>query len=181
MSQKKSGPAKKKSGPAVTTGTWIALACFIPAAVLTWNLGRTWHAQRTMVAGKQAEIAAIMARNGVLQPIYDVLANRKFQLSNKTPLTVTVPWFAVAYHDGKQVRLFDSARCREFEPVVVPTGDAKIVTLSSKQEGCNWNGSVMYYAMRLYRQVETEVSIVDRPYDYVDMYKGYDRDTFTVQ
>jgi hypothetical protein len=39
----------------------------------------------------------------------------------------------------------------------------------------------MYYAMRLYRQVETEVSIVDRPYDYVDMYKGYDRDTFTVQ
>jgi len=179
MTQKK--PAKKKSGGPFTTGTWIALACVIPAGVLTWNLGRTWHAQRTNVAAKNAEVAALMARNAVLEPLYEILANRKFALANKTPLTVTVPWFAVAYHDGKTVKLFDSARCREFEPVVVPTGDVKVVTLSSKQEGCNWNGSVMYYSMRLYRQVETDVSIVDRPYDYVDMYKGYDRDTFTVQ
>jgi len=33
MTQKK--PAKKKSGGPFTTGTWIALACVIPAGVLT--------------------------------------------------------------------------------------------------------------------------------------------------
>ena len=177
MSTKKSS---KKQGM-FTTGSWIALACVIPAAVLTWNLYRSWSTKRTAIAAKQNDVNAMMARNTVLEPIYDILANRKFQICNKTPLQVTVPWFAVAFHDGKSVKMFDSGRCREFQPIIIPTGDNKVVTLSSKQEGCNWNGSVMYYAMRLYRQVETEDAVVDRPYDYMEVYKGYERDCFTLQ
>jgi hypothetical protein len=174
-------PPKRKGKPAFTTGSWIALGCFVPAAVLAWNVGRSWYAKKTVMGGKQNEVTTMMTRNDTLRPIYDVLQNRKFQIKNNTPLQVTVPWIASAYHDGKQVKLFDSSHCRDWQPLIIAAGDAKIVTLSSSQDGCNWNGAVMYYAMRLYRQIEDEKMIVDRPYDYIDMYKGYDRDTITIQ
>lgn len=172
---------KKKGKPMVTTGTWIALGALIPVSVLFWNMARSWYALKNEVAGQQAQVNATIARNGTLEPIYDVLQNRRFQICNRTAYQIKVPWLAAAYHDGKQVKLFESARCREWQELVIPAGDNKIVTLSSGQEGCNWNGSVMYYAMRLYRQVEDEDKVVERPYDYMDMYRGFDRDCFTLQ
>jgi hypothetical protein len=181
MSQKPAeGAVRKKSGRflGLTWGTWVALALVIPIGVMTFNLYRGWSALRAERNQQVGHHNVLVERNKVLGKVFDNLQNKQFQICNKTADTVTVNWLAAAYHDGRQIRYFDSSRCRDWKaPVLVP-GDARFPTLNSDQENCNWtNGDVVYYAMQYTRESEDAVNTIN----FVGHFKGYDRDCHNVQ
>ena len=113
----------------------------------------------------------------VLAPAFDVLQNRKFQICNKSPHPLNIAWVSAAYSDGRQLKLFDSARCESWRDLEVASGENRSLLLSSTDESCNWNGNVIYYAIRFSK--ETEDSSL--PYSMAGVYRGFDRDCFTVQ
>jgi hypothetical protein len=49
--------------------------------------------------------------------------------------------------------------------------------MSSPQEGCNWNGAVLLYAMHFTREAEDQTS----DFKVTGPWRGFDRDCFTVQ
>ena len=71
--------------------------------------------------------------------------------------------------------IFDSDRCREWQPLVLAAGDAKMVLLRTAQAGCNWNGDVFYYAMKYTQESEEKIN----SYHVVGPYQGFDRDCYT--
>lgn len=172
-------PRKKKSGKilGLTWGTWVALALLIPVCVMTFNLYRSWSALRGKL-GAQVNVHNDLAkRNAVLGKVFENLQNKQFQICNKTADTVTVNWLATAYQDGRQIRYFDSSRCRDWRAPVLVSGDARFPTLNSDQENCNWTGDVVYYAMQYTRESEEAVNTIN----FVGHFKGYDRDCHNIQ
>jgi hypothetical protein len=73
--------------------------------------------------------------------------------------------------------VFDSDKCQDFKPIVMQPGDDKTVVLRSSQPGCNWDGSVFYYAMKYTQESEEKFNI----FNVVGPYQGFERDCYTVQ
>jgi hypothetical protein len=157
--------------------TLVVLALLPLVALLTLSLFRKWNTTRKGLQAQQAELQTLTARNAVLAPAFDVLQNRKFQICNKSPHPLNIAWVSAAFSDGRQLRVFDSSRCAGWKDVEVAAGENRNLLLSSTDEGCNWNGNVIYYAIRFSK--ETEDSSL--PYSMVGLYRGFDRDCFTVQ
>jgi hypothetical protein len=180
MSNTQEGAAKKKSKGnflGLTWGTWVAAALMVPVCVMTFNLYRSWSA----LSGRRGKLyedhRKRLERNVELGKVFENLQNKAFQVCNKTADTVTVNWLSVAYQDGKGIQYFDSSKCRDWKaPVLVP-GDARYPTLNSDQEGCNWGGNVVYYAMQYTRESEDSVNTIN----FVGHFKGYDRDCHNIQ
>ena len=168
-------PAAAKRRFPVSTMVTIALVPLV--GLLSWNLFRKWNVTRKGLLAQQAELQTLSSRNAVLAPAFDVLQNRKFQVCNKSPDPLNIAWVSVAFNDGKQLKVFDSSRCSGWQAQEVAAGENKNLLLSSTQEGCNWNGNVIYYAIRFSKETE-ETSL---PYSMVGLYRGFDRDCFTVQ
>ena len=167
-------PARRRRFPVSTLVTLVLVPL---VGLLSFNLFRRWNATRIGLKELNAELQTLTARNAVLAPAYDVLQNRRFQVCNKSPHPLNVAWVSAAYSDGRQLKTFDSARCRGWRDQEVAAGENKSLLLSSTEEGCNWNGNVIYYAIRFSK--ETEDSSL--PYSMVGLYRGFDRDCFTVQ
>ena len=161
----------------VSFSTIVAVALLPPAALLALFLFRNWNATRQALAHGQQELQTLGARNAVLAQAYEVLQNRKFQICNKSPHPLSVAWVSAAYNDGHQMKLFDSARCPGWQAQEIAAGENKNLLLSSTEEGCNWNGNVIYYAMRFSKETD-EASL---PFSVAGLYRGFDRDCFTVQ
>jgi hypothetical protein len=155
----------------------IALALLPLVGLLTFALFRKWNTTRQAFARQQQELQTLTARNAVLAKAYDVLQNRKFQLCNKSPYPLNLAWVSAAYSDGQHLKLFDSARCASWPQEEIGAGENKNLLLSSTEEGCNWNGNVIYYAMRFSKETD-EASL---PFSVAGIYRGFDRDCFTVQ
>jgi hypothetical protein len=166
--------AKKRRFP---VSTLVTLALVPLVGLLAFNLFRKWNVTRKGLQAGQAEMQTLTARNAVLAPAFEVLQNRKFQVCNKSPYPLIIAWVSAAYADGPQLKLFDSARCSAWQDLEVAAGENKSLLLSSTEEGCNWNGNVIYYAIRFSRETE-DASV---PYSLAGNYRGFDRDCFTVQ
>ena len=177
-SNEEDAPKKKKGAfLGLTWGTWVALAVLIPVCVMTFNLYRSWaglSAQRTKLMD---EHKTRVERNAALEKVFENLQNKPFQVCNKTADTVTLNWLAVAYQDSKGIRYFDSSVCRDWKAPVLVSGDARFPTLNSDQDGCNWGGDVVYYAMQYTRESEDAVNTIN----FVGHFKGYDRDCHNIQ
>lgn len=174
-----SKPATPKPRPAgakkVGTSTWVAAAFLLPALGAAGYLGRNWNVTRLKVAQEEAEYQTLLSRNAVLSKVYEVLQNKKLQVCNKSQDTLKIQWVSAVYHDGKKLKVFDSGRCSAWQEVTLASGDNRVLTLTSAQEGCNWNGAVVYFAMRFSRESEEVI----RHYNYVAHYSGFDRDCYT--
>jgi hypothetical protein len=156
--------------------SWITLALLVPVTYMTVSLFRKWHVTDQRLSSEQAAIGALTGRNAVLGKAYDVLQNRKFQICNKSTDPVHVQWISAAFIEGKQLKTFDSARCGAWKTPEIAAGENTNLFLSSSQEGCNWSGNVIYYAIRFTKEKEDE-SI---PFSVADLYRNYDRDCFNI-
>lgn len=155
----------------------VAIALLPLAALLATSLFRKWDVTRQSLLQGQQELQTLRERNAQLARAYDVLQNRKFQICNKSPHPLSVAWVSAAYSDGQQMKLFDSGRCRSWQAPDIAAGENKTLVLSSTEEGCNWNGNVIYYAMRFSKETD-DASL---PFSVAGLYRGFDRDCFTVQ
>ena len=176
-SDEESAPKAKKAKGGVGIAGWIMLALLVPTGVMTVNCARSWNVVAIRERKLAEEMARLTVRNDQLRPFYDVLQNRKYQICNRSADTVTVNWLAATYNEGDQIKLFDSAHCTAWKPIVLPQGETRFVTLSSVQEGCNWNGNVMYFAIS-YTRESTEQSST---YEDVEVFRGFDRDCHNIQ
>ena len=170
-------PAPKAKGGGVGITGWILVALLVPVGVMTLNCARSWNVTAVRERKLSEEMAQLGARNSQLAPFYDVLQNRKYQICNRTADTVTVNWLAATYNEADQVKLFDSSRCSGWKPVVLAQGETRFVTLSSVQEGCNWNGNVMYFAIAYTRESTEQITF----YEDVEVFRGFDRDCHNIQ
>lgn len=166
----------KKSFP-VPIATIITFAIALPIAYWTFNSYKKWSTVGNAIASNDQKLAQLRKRNAELAVVYDAVQQKKFEVCNKSADQYTVNWVAAAYHDGKEVKVFDSDRCQDFKPVVLAAGDNKSVLLRSSQPGCNWDGSVFYYAIRYTQENEEEDTY--RIYNMVGPYQGFDRDCYT--
>jgi hypothetical protein len=169
--------AKKAKGGGVGIAGWIMLALLVPVGVMTLNCARSWNVSAVRERKLAQEMGQLGTRNGQLAPFYDVLQNRKYQICNRTADTVTVSWLAATYNEGDQVKLFESSRCTAWKPIVLAPGENRFATLSSVQEGCNWNGNVMYFAIAYTRESTEQTSFIED----VEVFRGFDRDCHNIQ
>jgi hypothetical protein len=166
--------APRRKFPLSTVLTLVLLPL---VALLTYTLFQKWNATRLALAAQRQELETLGARNAELARAYDVLQNRKFQVCNKSPDPLVVSWVSAAYSDGRHLKHFDSTRCPGWQEQEIAPGENKNLLLSSTEEGCNWNGNVIYYAMRFSKET-AEASL---PFSVAGLYRGFDRDCFTVQ
>jgi hypothetical protein len=163
---------KEAKGGGVGLWGWILLALLVPIGMLTWNCGRNWN----VTAVKERELAEEMVRlgdrNRQLAPFYEVLKNRKYQICNRSADIVTLNWLATTYNEGQQIKVFDSSRCQDWKPIVLQPGENRFVTLSSVQEGCNWNGSVMYVTVAYTREKTEQTDF----FEDVEVFRVFDAD-----
>jgi hypothetical protein len=169
-------PARKKSFP-IPISTIITLLIALPVGWLCFKSYRKWAGIKQAIVTRDTELAKVRASNAALSVVYENVQLKKFQACNKTADQITINWVAAAYHDGKKVQIFNSDLCQDFKPPVMAAGDDKSVLLRSSQPGCNWDGSVFYYAMR-YTQ-ENEGSEKYQVNHMVGPYQGFDRDCYT--
>jgi hypothetical protein len=172
MSHPTAAPRKRS---AFGLGSIIALALIVPAALLTFMLYRSWNQSRQEMASLTDELQNLATRNAALSHVYDVLQNKKFQFCNKSAYPVDISWVSAAYSDGKQLRMFDSSHCKAWHPVTVDAGETKDLLLSTNEEGCNWNGNVVYFGMRFSQEKEESSA----PYNFVGLWRGFERECFT--
>lgn len=167
------GQVAKKQGRSLVVPVLAAVsACvlFILNVILFVGWFRTMREYNAL----EQEKAQLTASNRVLESAYGLLHNKKAQICNKSPVDVTVSWLSVVYEDAERLKSFDSHRCEDWVPVVVKNGATRMLTLSSTQEGCNWNGSVVFFAMH-YSRGETQA------YSYAGAWMDFDKDCYTVQ
>ena len=144
---------------------------------LTVQLARRWYALSGERAHLETELATLSSRNVVLQRASEALSLSKFQVCNKSRDTLSLPWLAAVYHDGKHLQVFDPRRCPGFRPPELGGGESRVLNYSSTEEGCNWNGSVAFYALHLVRDSEEG----SHAYNVAGAWRGFDRDCFTVE
>jgi hypothetical protein len=176
MSHRPTSPAAPRRGPQVST--LAAAAAVLVLLPLTLVLGREWQSLSRRSAARDGELATLSSRVAVLKLAGEALAPQKFQVCNKSRDALSVPWLAAVYHDGARLRLFDALRCGRWRGEEIAGGESRVLHFSSTEdEGCNWNGSVVFYSMRLVRQSE------DAPvaYNVAGPWRGFDRDCFTVE
>jgi hypothetical protein len=172
---KPSKPPKPKGKSKFGTSTWITLAIVLPVLWLTFRGFQRWSRATGRTASFDSEVAARNASNARLKVVYDATQLKRFEACNKAASQITINWLTVAYHDGKSVKIFDSDKCREWQPLVLAPGDSKAVVLRSSQAGCNWGGEVFYYAMKYTEESEEKYN----SYHVVGPYQGFDRDCYT--
>ncbi len=168
--------APKKKFP-VPISTLVALVIAAPIGWWTFNSYKKWAGGRAVEAASDRELADLQQKNAAMSVVYDAVALKKFTVCNKTPDVITVNWVGAAYHDGKTVAVFNSDHCQDFKPIVLEPGGDSSVLLRSSQPGCNWDGSVFYYAMRYTQENENESQY--RIFNMVGPYQGFDRDCYT--
>ena len=112
MSHPPHRPARSRLHVSVVAAA-VAVALLLP---LTVQLARRWHALSDRRARLETELATLSSRNVVLQRASDALSLSKFQLCNKSRDTLSLPWLAAVYHDGRRLQLFDPLRCQGFRP-----------------------------------------------------------------
>jgi len=172
-------PRRRRRGPSL--GTVISFIITIPIFIYTVRMGKTWHEVKTKDDAVKAETLTLSRQNLVLSQAHAILQNSKFQVCNKTAdEQITVSWIASVYHDGQRLRSFDSGRCPGWHPRVLVPGDSAMLTFSSQQEGCNWGGPVMFYAIHFIRE-SPDPDTPSREYSMAGRWQGFDRDCFTVQ
>ena len=169
--------AKKKFKSPVPLSTIITFLVALPIAYWSFNSYRKWAGIKQAIVNRDSDLAKLRASNDALSVVYDNVQLKKFQACNKTADQITINWVAAAYHDGQKVHMFNSEQCLDFKPFVLAPGDDKSVLLRSSQPGCNWDGSVFYYAMR-YTQ-ENDESEKYQINNMVGPYQGFDRDCYT--
>jgi hypothetical protein len=174
MAKSKSSP-KPPGKPKFGLSTWITLAIVLPIFWVTFNGFRKWSGVRKRMATFDTEVAARNKRNAELKKVFDATGLKRFEACNKGADQITINWVTAAYHDGKNIKIFDSDRCREWQPIVLAAGDNKMVLLRTAQAGCNWNGDVFYYAMKYTQESEEKIN----SYHVVGPYQGFDRDCYT--
>lgn len=177
MAKKPKAPeAPKPAGRKIFgLSTWITLAIVLPILYVTFNGFRKWQAVRKRQANFAGEVAARTKRNNELRRVYEATASKRFEACNKGADQITINWVTAAFHDGRTIKIFDSDRCREWQPMVLQAGDNKAVLLRSSQPGCNWDGSVIYYAMKYTQESEEKFN----SYHVVGPYQGFERDCYT--
>jgi hypothetical protein len=163
--------AKAGRGWGLHWSTIVAAVATLAMVVVTAWAGRAWRAADGTAAALEAELSDSTARNVVLEKAAAILKNEKFEVCNKTADTLTISWVSVAYHDGHQLRRFDSSLCHGWRPQVLNPGDSKALTFSSSEEGCNWSGAVMLYAFNFVRESDEYV----RTYNVAGQWTGFDR------
>ena len=169
-------PRAKKKSP-VPISAIVALVAVIPVGYMAFNSFKGWKAVRDKAAKHDSEMAGLTQRNTELAKVYEAVSLKKYQACNKTAEQITLNWVVAAYHDGKRVRIFDSERCTDWQPVVLMPGDNKNLLLRSSQPGCNWDGSVFYYAMRYTQESEEKYTMIN----VAGAYQGFERDCYTFQ
>src|SRR5687768_5337612 len=122
---------KKAKGSGVGITGWIMLGLLVPLGVMTFNCARSWTVTAAKEKKLNEEMGRLTSRNAVLAPFYDVLQNRRYQICNRTADVVTVNWLSTTYNESEQIKIFDSARCKDWKPVVLQPGENRMVTLSS--------------------------------------------------
>ena len=170
-----SGGGKKRARSLVVPVLAAVAACLLFIANVVLFVG--WFRTKHELGSLEKEKTQLASSNRALADAYNLLHNKKVQVCNKSPADVTVHWLSVVYEDGGRLKSFDSQRCEDWAPVVVKNGASRMLTLSSTQEGCNWNGSVAFYAFRLVRESDEGV----RAYNVSGPWRGFDRDCFTVE
>lgn len=168
--------AAKKKSP-VPVSTIITLLVAMPIGYWAFSSYKKWTGVNHAIAGRAEMMAKLRASNATLSVVYDNTQLRKFEACNKTADQITINWVAAAYHDGQKVHIFNSDQCQDFKPIVLAAGDNKSVLLRSSQPGCNWDGSVFYYAMKYTQENEEEAKY--RINNMVGPYQGFDRDCYT--
>ena len=159
--------------------TVAALLIALPLAYLAYTRYLAWDKTNRRLAAVQGEVGTLKVKNAGLARAYDVLQNRTFQVCNRTADELEVLWLAAAYESRGQLSVFDASRCEGWQPQLVPGGGSpKTFTFSSAQEGCNWDGSVIFYAMRAVRTSEDGASF---DYTVAGPWMGFERDCFNVQ
>jgi hypothetical protein len=171
------GAAAPKKKPMVPLSTIITFVIAVPIGYWAFTSYKKWSGIRAEVARINADRATLLSRNTELAKVYDNVAQKKYQICNKSADIATINWVAAAYHDGKTIKIFDSDQCQDFKPIVMQPGDDKSVLLRSSQPGCNWDGSVFYYAMRYTLESEERTN----SFNVVGPYQGFDRDCYNVQ
>ena len=173
MSQAKASADGKKHSRSLAVPVMAAVAaCLLFIANVALFVG--WFRTKRELAGLEKERTQLTASNRVLESAYGVLHNKKVQICNKSPVDVTVHWVSVVYEDAGRLKAFDSQHCEDWAPVAVKNGASRMLTLSSTQEGCNWNGSVIFFAMH-YSRGETQI------YRDAGAWVGFDKDCYTIQ
>lgn len=170
-------PVARSRKPFLHWSTIVSALVALPLAVVTAQAARKWHGLSEKSSGLEAELAALSRRNVVLEKANDILQNHKFQVCNKSSDFLTVPWVSAVYHDGRQLKTFDSSRCPGWRAQTLSRGESKTFTSSSDVEGCNWSGAVMFYAMNFTRESDEYV----KPYNVAGPWRGFDKDCFTVE
>jgi hypothetical protein len=177
MADKGTTKSKAPAGKKLPVSTIIAGVMLLPAAYYTFRKYQEWSVVSAASSKVTAEVTEMKERNASLAVAYEILQNKKFQVCNKSAYPLHIAWLSATYQEGKVLKVFDSSRCEAWQTQEVAPGENKNLFLSSGQEGCNWGGTVIYYAMRFTRETD-EASV---PYTMVGRYAGFDRDCFTVQ
>jgi hypothetical protein len=133
----------------------VALLVAVPLMVLSVRLGLQWRASGARLAALEREAASVVARAAVLDRAAQALRTHDFQVCNRSADTLSLPWVAAVHHDGQSLRVFDSASCQGFRSPLILAGESRALVFSSTQEGCNWNGEVLFYAMNAVRESDT--------------------------
>jgi hypothetical protein len=167
-----SGGGKKRGRSLVVPVLAAVAACLLFIANVVLFVG--WFRTKHELGSLEKEKTQLASSNRALADAYSLLHNKKVQICNKSPADVTVHWLSVVYEDGGRLKSFDSQRCEDWAPVAVKNGASRMLTLSSTQEGCNWNGSVVFFAMH-YSRGETQT------YRDAGAWMGFDKDCYTVQ
>lgn len=170
-------PAVPPHKPFLHWSTIVSALVALPLALVTLQAGRRWHTLSSKSAGLETELGMLTRRNVVLEKANAILQNHKFQVCNKSSDFLAIPWVAAVYHDGHQLRTFDSSRCPGWRVQTLGRGESKTFTSSSDVEGCNWSGAVLFYALHFTRESDEYV----KPYNVAGAWQGFDRDCFTVE
>lgn len=166
--------AARKRFPLASLAAIVVAAVLAFVALLQW---RQWHQARATLAQLTSERETLTRKNRRLAGAHQVLVNEKVQICNKSSDDVTVKWISAAYQDGSQLRVFDSSRCRDWQTPTLGKGDSRSLNLSSMEENCNWNGSVIFYAMHLSRESES----MTRSYNVAGAWRGFEQGCFTLE
>lgn len=145
---------RKPSAPrrAFPIAVVVSLLVALPLLVFATRLGLRWRASSVRLVELERETAAVVARAAVLKRAAETLRTYDFQVCNRSGDVLTLPWVAAVHHDGQSLRLFDSSRCQGFRSPPVHAGESRALLFSSTQEGCNWGGQVLFYAMNAVRE-----------------------------
>jgi hypothetical protein len=164
-------PAKKRRSLVIPAlSVFAAFVLFVVNVILFVGWFKTMRAYGAL----QQEKAQLDASNRVLSGAHELLRNKKAQICNRGAEDMRIDWIAASFEEGGRLKSFDSQRCTDWLPIVLKGGSSRTLSLSSTQEGCNWNGSVVFFAMHYSRGTT-------QSYHDAGAWMGFDRECYTIQ